>query len=274
MAIDMAALLADLDAESADLDGALAPLDETEWRTPTPAAGWCIADQVSHLAYFDGAALAAAVEPDRFRREAAELTAGAADFPDRIAATYSAVDGTELLAWFRLARREFLDGFATIEPSRRLPWYGPDMSAASSVTARLMETWAHGQDVADALGRVRPATNRLRNIAHLGVATIGFSHALNGRPAPTEPIRVELIGPDGDPWAWGPAGATNVVRAPALDFCLVVTQRRHRDDTALTTTGPIAEQWISIAQAFAGVAGPGRARLTSLPEHTPQRTTE
>jgi uncharacterized protein (TIGR03084 family) len=261
MPIDMTALVADLDAESADLDTMLAPLHDAGWRTPTPAAGWRIADQVSHLAYFDEAALTAAVDPDRFRREAAELTAGGTDFPDRIAATYATMDGADLLAWFRRARRALLDTFATIEPSRRLPWYGPDMSAASSVTARLMETWAHGQDIADAIGRVRPATDRLRNIAHLGVSTIGFCYALNDLPAPTEPIRVELIAPDGGTWTWGPVEATNVVRAPALDFCLVVTQRRHRDDTALVTVGPIAAQWISIAQAFAGAPGPGRDRL-------------
>jgi uncharacterized protein (TIGR03084 family) len=258
MAIDMSALLADLDAESADLDRMLAPLDEAGWRTPTPATGWCIADQVSHLAYFDRAALSAALEPETFRREAATVTSDRADFADRIAATYRSMPGTDLLAWFRTARAELLTAFASIEPSRRLPWYGPDMSAASSVTARLMETWAHGQDVADAIGRTRPATNRLRHIAHLGVSTIGFAFALNGRAAPTEPIRVELSGPDGDRWAWGPTDATNTVRATAMDFCLVVTQRRHRDDTALTTEGSIAAEWISIAQAFAGAPGPGR----------------
>ncbi len=123
-----------------------------------------------------------------------------------------------------------------------------------------METWAHGQDIADTLGRVRPPTNRLRHIAHLGVGTVGFCYALHGLPVPTEPIRVEVIGPGDDLWAWGPPDAANRVRASALDFCLVVTQRRHRDDTDLTTEGPIAAQWIGIAQAFAGPPGPGRTR--------------
>ncbi|HEY7174337.1 MAG TPA: TIGR03084 family metal-binding protein [Micromonosporaceae bacterium] len=261
MATDMAALVADLADESADLDRMLASLNDGQWRLATPAAGWTIADQVSHLAYFDDAALTAATDPDRFRDELAELAADGVDIPDRIAARYRDVSGPDLLAWLRLSRATLLDAFGSMEPGTRLPWYGPDMSAASSVTARIMETWAHGQDVADALERVRPATNRLRHIAHLGVRTVGFSFAINGRDVPADPIRVELTGPDGDAWSWGPADAANVVRGPVLDFCLVVTQRRHRDDTALVATGPVAVEWITIAQVFAGPPGSGRAPI-------------
>jgi uncharacterized protein (TIGR03084 family) len=263
MPIDMTALLADLDAESAALDAMIAPLTPDQYRLPTPAAGWRIADQVSHLAYFDEAALLAATDPDRFRAEAAELMQAGASFPDEIATRYRDTPGPDLRAWLSRARRDLLAGFSRVEPSRRLPWFGPDMSAASSVTARLMETWAHGQDIADALGITRQATARLRHIAHIGVRTIGFSFALRGLPAPAGPIRVELTGPGGEGWTWGPSGAPDVVRAPALDFCLVVTQRRHRADTALTATGPAAQQWISIAQAFAGAPGPGRPPSSS-----------
>src|SRR5580698_10294841 len=184
MPVDMAALLADLQAESAALDAILAPLRPEQYLLPTPAAGWCVADQVSHLAFFDEAALLAAVDPGQFRVEAAEMIALGPGFPDEVAARYRTVPGTELRDWLLRARRALLDGFATIEPSRRLPWYGPEMSAASSVTARLMETWAHGQDVADALGVSRPATARLRHIAHIGVSTIGFNFALHGLAAP------------------------------------------------------------------------------------------
>jgi len=258
------ALVADLGTESADLDTMLKPLDETHWRLPTPAVGWTIADQVSHLAYFDDTAYTAATDPDRFRRELAELVADGVDLPDRIAARYRGTPGHALLAWLRRARSTLLDTFAAMDPSLRLPWYGPDMSVASSVTARIMETWAHGQDIADALGRIRPATQRLRHVAHLGVRTTGFAFAINGREPPTAPIRVELNAPDHEVWTWGPDGAENVVRGPAIDFCLVVTQRRHRGDTRLTTIGPVAEEWIGIAQAFAGPPGPGRARGSSV----------
>jgi uncharacterized protein (TIGR03084 family) len=122
-----------------------------------------------------------------------------------------------------------------------------------------METWAHGQDVADALGVRRPATARLRHIAHLGVATFGFCFRLNGRPVPSAAVRVELAGPGGETWTWGPAGAANSVSGTALDFCLAVTQRRHPDDLGLRIAGPVAAEWMSIAQVFAGVPGPGRS---------------
>jgi uncharacterized protein (TIGR03084 family) len=121
-----------------------------------------------------------------------------------------------------------------------------------------METWAHGQDVADALGVTRVPSDRLRHVAHIGVGARTFSYLANGLEVPTELVRVELTAPGGTVWTWGPADAANRVNGPALDFCLVVTQRRHRDDTALEATGPLADQWLSIAQAFAGPPGGGR----------------
>jgi uncharacterized protein (TIGR03084 family) len=258
MPVDMATLLADLEAESAAFDAMIAPLGAEQYLLPTPAEGWCISDQVSHLAFFDQAALLAATDPTRFKIEAAQMMARGAGFTDEVAARHRATPGPELRAWLRRARQDLLTAFATVEPGRRLPWYGPDMSAASSITARMMETWAHGQDVADALAVTRPPTARLRHIAHIGVSTIGFSFLLRGLPAPDQPIRVEIAAPDGSTWTWGPAGADNVVRAPAQDFCLVVTQRRHPADTAVVAAGPLAAQWIAIAQAFAGAPGPGR----------------
>jgi len=132
------------------------------------------------------------------------------------------------------------------------------MSAASSVTARLMETWAHGQDVVDALGLTRRPTARLRHIAHLGVRTFGWSFVVRGLEAPGVPVRVELTGPDGEPWTWGPEDAADRVSGPAEDFCLLVVQRRHRSQTALTATGPVADRWLDVAQAFAGAPGAGR----------------
>jgi uncharacterized protein (TIGR03084 family) len=125
-------------------------------------------------------------------------------------------------------------------------------------TARIMETWAHGQDIADALGIRREPTARLRHVAHIGVRTVGFAFQVNGRPAPSEPIRFELAGPDGETWTWNDEGAADRITGPALDFCFLVTQRRHRDDLDLTVVGPVAEQFVQVAQAFAGLPGAGR----------------
>jgi uncharacterized protein (TIGR03084 family) len=263
MAADLGELLADLSAESAALDAILGRLQPQQWQLPTPAAGWSITDQVSHLAHFDEATLTSVTDPDRFRREAAELTAGGDDFPDRIAVRYRHLGPAELLGWFRTARRALLEGYAACDPDARLPWFGPDMGVASSVTARLMETWAHGQDIADTLGIERAATSRLRHVAHIGVRSLPYSYAVNNLAVPAEPIRVELSAPDGGQWTWGPADAASRVTGTALDFCLVVTQRRHRSDTGLVITGAAATDWIAIAQAFAGSAGPGRQPMSA-----------
>jgi len=264
MPADMTALAADLAAETAVTRALVADLDEAGWHTPTPAAGWDIADQISHLAYFDEVAVRSAVHPEQFRAElaaaadtAADAAADAVD-PDAIAARFRGRGGAQLLGWFDTARADLLNTFKNLDPRARLPWFGPPMSAASSLTARIMETWAHTQDIADALGVTREPTTRLRHVAHMGVGARAFSYAARGKTPPDTPVRVELTGPDGQPWAWGPEDAVNRVTGPALDFCLVVTQRRHRDDLALTIDGPAATEWMAIAQAFAGAPGPGR----------------
>jgi uncharacterized protein (TIGR03084 family) len=262
MAADLSALTADLVAETAWLDEVLGALSPAQWRLRTPAPGWTVADQVSHLAYFDEATLLSIRDPDLFRLDAEALAGRGSDFPDQIAAEYRHLGGAELLRWFRAARLALLDGYASADPDARLPWYGLDMGLASSVTARLMETWAHGQDIADTLGIERPATGRLRHVAHLGVRSLPYSYLVNGLPQPDAPIRVELAAPDGGQWAWGPGDAADRVTGTALDFCLVVTQRRHRTDTGLVISGQTAGQWIAIAQAFAGAAGRGRPPRT------------
>lgn len=254
----MAELVEDLRGETASLEALLRPLDAAAWELATPAEGWAIRDQVSHLAWFDDAAVTAVTDPGTFRASAAELLASQGSV-DEIAARSRGLTHVELHAWFGTARARSLEVFAGLDAKDRVPWYGPDMSAASFVTARLMETWAHGQDVADALSVEREPTARLRHVASIGARALPYSFIVRGRPVPPDPVRVELVMPDGTPWAAGPDGAADVVRGPMLDFCLLVTQRVHLDDTALTVTGATAAEWTAIAQAFAGPPGKGRA---------------
>ena len=143
----------------------------------------------------------------------------------------------ELLERWREDRRRLVDHARTVDPRARVPWYGPAMGARSFITARLMETWAHGQDVADALGVERTPTDRLRHVAHIGVGARAFSYLANGREPSQAPVRVELVAPSGDTWSWGPEDAADRVTGPALGFCLLVTQRRHRDDVGLDCRG-------------------------------------
>jgi uncharacterized protein (TIGR03084 family) len=259
MAADTGLLTADLAVESAELYEVLSFLAEPDWHRPTPAAGWTVCDQVTHLAYFDEAALLSATDPERFTAEAAGTPVDT--LPDRVAEQHRDLSGPEAFAWFQQARRAYLDAFAALDPGAKLPWYGPPMSTASSVTARLMETWAHGQDVFDALGLTRRPTARLRHVAHLGVRTLGWSFRVRGLPEPGVPVRVELTAPDGGTWTWGPEDAADRVSGPAEDFCLVVTQRRHRSQTALAAQGPVADRWLDVAQAFAGAPGSGRPEV-------------
>jgi uncharacterized protein (TIGR03084 family) len=254
---DLAVLLADLADESADLDARVGPLPEAHWTRLTPAPGWTIAHQIAHLSWTDHAATLAATDPDRF--QGTTLAGAASDpfgFVDRGAADFLAPPA-ELLARWRAGRAALADALEQAPPGVKLPWYGTAMSPASMATGRIMETWAHGQDIADTLGHRRVPTERLRHVAYLGFRTLAHSFLTHGRPAPAAPVRVELAGPSG-PWEFGPVGAADRVTGPALDFCLLVTQRRHRSDLALVATGPVADAWLDIAQAFAGPPGRGR----------------
>jgi len=251
----MKTICKDLKAEQEVLDGLVANIDDDKWKDVTPFAGWTIQDEISHLAFFDYAGRLAATDADAFARHFAELIEGItnpSDIHPRALQKGRDMMPPELLAWWRTERNAMLEAFGKLDPKDRLPWYGPDMSAKSFATARMMETWAHGQDVADTLGVRREPTDRLKHIAHLGNVTFGWSFTTNGKAVPENAVRVELNSPSGDIWTWGPEEADDVVRGTAEDFCLVVARRRHVDDTNLAVAGKLATEWIAIAQAFAG----------------------
>lgn len=216
-------------------------------------------DCVSHLAGTDVEAVKAVRRPEQFL---AELPAVGADIEGFLTGQLVARRGLsyeELMTTWQDGFDAMVEAFADVPPGTKVPWYGPPMSPASFATARLMEYWAHGQDVVDALGATRPPTDRLRHICHLGVRTRGFAYANRGLAPPDVAIAVELTGPDGSAWHFGDEGAEERVTGAAEDFCLLVTQRRHRSDTALLAEGAAAEEWLGIAQCFAGPPGPGRA---------------
>jgi uncharacterized protein (TIGR03084 family) len=252
-------LVSDLRSEQQALEDVVAGLDGEQLRTATPADGWTIADELSHLAGFDEAATTALTEPAEFTADLERRLAVGDDPVAEYTARGRALDPTSVRDWWRQSRARLLAATDGLDPKTRVPWYGPPMSAMSFVTARLMEVWAHGQDVRDALGVPPEVSPRLRHVAHIGVGARTFSYVVRGLDTPTEPVDVVLVAPDGSTWSWGPGDAADSVSGSALDFCLVVTQRRHRDDVGLTIIGPLAEEWIDIAQAFAGDPGPGRA---------------
>jgi uncharacterized protein (TIGR03084 family) len=255
-------LLADLQAEGDLLWNAVAGLDESAdggWATQTPAPGWTVATQVAHLLWTDEVAVMAATDEAAWGdvvRRAAEDPDG---FIDAQAVEVSRLSPPALLARWGKAREALQAALRSRPAGERIPWFGPPMSPASMATARLMETWAHSHDVYDALGMATEPTDRIRHVAHLGVRTRDFAYSVRGLEPPAEEFRVELVAPSGERWAWGPDDAAQRVTGPAYDFCLLVTQRVHPDDTDLVATGADAQRWLTIAQAFAGPPGGGRA---------------
>ncbi len=239
----------DLAAEHAALDAVVADLDEAGWTGATAAEGWDVKDTIVHLIQADMAAHLAVVDAEGFARAKAAIAAG--DGLDWFG-TSAGKSGHEVLTWWRTEREKMLAAFRSRGPKDRIPWFGPDMSTLSFATARLMETWSHGQDVADAVGAPWPPSDRLRHVAHIGVTTRGWSYVNRGMTPPDAPVRIELSSPSGEVWTWGPEDADDRLSGPALDFCLVVTQRRHPEDSTLVADGPLAAEWLGIAQAFAG----------------------
>jgi uncharacterized protein (TIGR03084 family) len=249
-------IVTDLQAESDSLDDLVAGLDD--WHLATPAPGWTVAHQIAHLWWTDRVSLLAVTDEPAFAAVLADAATNPTGFVDEGAEQLATTPPAEMLAGWRHTRSLLHDELRRVADGRKLPWFGPPMSAASMATARLMETWAHGLDVADALGVTRPPTARLRSIAHIGVRTRDFAFTVHRLPVPAEPFFVELAAPDGSTWSWGPADAAQRVTGSAEDFCMLVTQRRPRADLDVVAVGDDAATWLTIAQAFAGPPGAGR----------------
>jgi len=245
----------DLLAEQDGLDRALRDQGEWAWVRPTASPRWSVADQVAHLTYFDSRAALAISDPDAFASHRAHLIGTLTDpiaVEEETLGSYRTMAHTELLAAWRESRVALAEASATLADDDRVGWYGPSMGAKSFLTARLMECWAHGIDVCDAIGVEVTHSDRVQHIARLGFITRAWSYVNRREEVPETEVRVELVAPSGATWLFGPPDASETVSGSAVDFCLVVTQRRHVLDTDLDVRGSAAAEWMEIAQAFAG----------------------
>jgi uncharacterized protein (TIGR03084 family) len=245
---------ADFLAETEALAGLLAPLPDATFAEATQFKGWTVNDVIRHLHFWNRAAgLQLTDEAELVRLLSAIAGAGGM----RAVELSTVPESGQALraAWLKTAG-EIADIYATADPRARLKWAGPDMSARSSITARLMETWAHGQEVYDHLGVERIDHDRIRNIAHLGVSTFGWTYQVRRMELPPVAPFVRLTAPSGAIWTWGEEGAGDSVTGSATEFCQVVTQVRNVADTKLVVRGPVATQWMGMAQCFAGAAEP------------------
>ena len=262
--VGVAQVREDLHAEQESLDRIVVELTAEQWERPTPSERWTVAHQIAHLAYFDRAAATAITDPESFAPMVDELftTAGGGDaaVDEFTLGPYLRNTPDDLLAAWRADRAALAQAATVLEDDTRVIWYGPSMGAKSFLTARLMEAWAHGQDIVDAVGASREPTDRLRHIAQLGFITRRWSYANRGMEMPPTDVSVRLTAPSGAIWTFGPDEASESITGPAEDFCLVTTQRRHVDDTALEVEGDAARDWMVRAQAFAGPATDGPAR--------------
>lgn len=264
MTSTLASLIDDVRAEGDALDEVVASISHEQWHQATPSPGWDVKDQIAHLSYFDHAAVVSIEDPEAFRALRDELiehalNGGADEFT---LSPLRALAPERLLKQWRSARRELEESARSLGEDSRVEWFGPSMGAKSFLSARLMETWAHGTDVVDTLHACRPATERLVHVAQLGYNTRRWSYQVRGEVVPDGQVRLELESPAGAEWTWGPEEADDTVRGLAEEFCLVVTQRRHLDETSLTA-GPLGTHWLQRAQAFAGGATSGPVRSFS-----------
>lgn len=251
-------LIDDLTVETNVLLAVLESLDAPSWETPTLCTPWTVKDQISHLAWNDDATVRALCQPEAFLADKPTTLDGIQHMVNAVIDDHHHLAGEELLAWFRKARGELLHAFADRDPKARMPWYGPEMSVVSKLTARFMETWAHSHDVHEAFFLTPAPSDRARHVAFLGLQAIPNTFATHGRPVPVDPVRLVLMAPSGIEMHFGRPEATNIVSGELQELALVVTQRRHVADTTLAASGPVAQEWLSIAQAFAGPPGDGR----------------
>jgi uncharacterized protein (TIGR03084 family) len=263
----------DFRAEADELRVLLLTLTEADWARATLFKGWTVNDIVQHLHESDLMAAASVAGAEPFARMRAEIQALRDSGLSRMEATrrrLGSLTGRRLLERWYEQMAALCDRLSAMPADTRLTWYGPDMGVRMFATARQMETWAHGQAIYDLMGLQRGPTDRLRNIAEIGVRTFGWTFINRGMPVPGPAPAVRLAGPSAAVWAWNDAVTDNKVEGDALAFCQVVTQVRNVADTGLVVTGEAARAWMGLAQCFAGPPEdpppPGARHIARLPQ--------
>ena len=245
----MREILSDLVAEQQGLDQFLQSIDYRKWSTPTPAKGWDIRDQVSHLASTEELAFQAIDEGE----PAVKAVLAEHDTVDSFTAAGvergRAMRPGQVIEWWRHSRADVVDALSRMTGKERVPWLAGDMSSKSFATVRLMETWAHGLDIHAAVDSEPADTTRLRHIAFLGWATLPFAFQMAGEDYPA-PIRVELRAPEYQKWVFGPEDSDQIVRGEAGDWCRVVVRRVEAADTGLEADGDLAERALELGRAY------------------------
>lgn len=255
---ELPTVIEDLTAEAAQIDALVADLSPTDWAKETPAPGWTVAHQVAHLSFVFRLAATAASDADAFTAMTAEADKDFDGAVNAVLDTYPLDDPGQLLARWRIDRDAAIEALAVAPADQPLPWLVRPIPPGVLACAGMMEVFAHGQDIADALGVAPERTDRIGNVVGFAVLTWEFGYHSRGLTPPDTEFRYELISPSGQKWEFGPADAEQRITGEAADFCLLVTRRRHRDDLAVSAVGADADHWLGIAQAYRGPAGEER----------------
>jgi len=248
----------DLLAEGEELERLVAGLTPEQWSLPTPAPGWTIAHQVAHLAFIAHLAGASASDPEEFERLAAPARVDFQGSVDAALAEYLAESPAAILKRWHTEQEAAAKALAAVPAGQMVPWLVNPLPPVVLAAAGIMELFGHGQDIYDALGRQREYTDRIMYLAAFGTLVRDFGYQAHGLTPPAKPFRFELISPSGQVAEFGPADALQRITGPAVDFCLLITRRRHHDDLGLIAYGDEALHWLEIAQAYRGPAGEGR----------------
>lgn len=256
---ELAGVLSDLTDEAAALDEIIVHLDESQWAQPTPAPGWTVKHQIAHIIACLHLAAAAATDPDRFTAMTARIGKGFDRAAESALAPFLTEPPPVLLANWRAAVSASTAALAAVPTGEKVAWLIDPWSPETLARAEMTEIFGHGQDVADALGIRRSQHDRILQVATFGAHTRDHGYLVNDLVPPADEFRFELTGPSGDLWAFGPEYAEQRVTGSAVDFCLLVTRRRHRADLDLVAHGAEADRWLDIAQAYCGPAGWGRS---------------
>ena len=240
--------------ESDALFELLQPMGDEDFATMTQFRGWSINDVVGHLHVWNQAADLSLNDEAAFLEffEDVKSAMAGGSLRNFELEFLAGLAGCELRDEWHEFYHAMSERFGQVDPRARVKWAGPEMSVRSSITARLMETWAHGQEVYDSLGVERVDTDRIKNIAVLGVNTFGWTYRNRGLDIPDDPPYLRLSAPSGEIWEWNADSAENRIEGSATEFCQVVTQVRNIADTGLTVTGDVATEWMAMAQCFAG----------------------
>jgi uncharacterized protein (TIGR03084 family) len=244
----------DFREESEALYELLAPLKDEDFEQTTQFKKWKINDVLTHLHMWNYAADLTLKDSEAFGKLLQEVATHVVEgsLRDFENTWIKGLKGRALLEEWHTFCLAMSDRYGAANPKTRVKWAGPDMSVRSKITARLMETWAHGQEVYDVLGVVRVDKDRIKNIAMLGVNTFGWTFMCRGLEVPQPVPYLKLTAPSGDTWEWNEPSEDERVEGSATEFCQVVAQVRSIADTSLQVKGDVATRWMSMAQCFAG----------------------